>query len=102
VQSMKSTYFNANGSDRTYWDFFLGFGLFVNVLMLFASVVAWQCGGVPAETLALMRMSVWAFVVLLRRRRVLELASFLHRPGGVFDGNFSMPRGAAWLSGRQH
>jgi len=51
VQSMKSTYFNANGSDRTYWDFFLGYGLFVTVLMLFASVVAWQCGGVPAETL---------------------------------------------------
>src|SRR5690242_4845292 len=57
VQSMKSTHFNANGSDRTYWDFFFGFGLFVTVLMLFASVVAWQFGRVPAETLALMRMS---------------------------------------------
>lgn len=42
VQSMKSIHFNVNGSDRSYWDFFFGFGLFVTVLMLFASIVTWQ------------------------------------------------------------
>ena len=29
VDSMKSMHFNANGSDRTYWEFFVGFGLSV-------------------------------------------------------------------------
>jgi hypothetical protein len=56
---MKSIDFNANGSDRTYWDFFIGFGLFVTVLMVFASIVAWQFGRLPPETLAAMRLSTW-------------------------------------------
>ena len=41
VQSMKSIHFNASGSDRTYWDFFVGFGLFATVWMVFAAIVAW-------------------------------------------------------------
>src|SRR6516164_8375227 len=63
VQSMKSIHFDANGVDRTYWDFFVGFGLFVTVLMLFASIIAWQFGSLPSETLAAMRVSAWGFVV---------------------------------------
>jgi hypothetical protein len=63
VQSMKTLHFNANGSDRTYWDFFVGFGLFVTVLMVFAAIVAWQLGGLPSETLGQMRMIAWGFVV---------------------------------------
>jgi hypothetical protein len=63
VQTMKSVHFNASGSDRTYWDFFVGFGLFVSVLMAFASIVAWQLGGLPSATMAQMRVVVWGFVV---------------------------------------
>ena len=63
VQSMKSIHFDANGSDRTYWDFFVGFGLFVTVLMVFASIVVWQFSNLRAETLAQVRMGAWAFVV---------------------------------------
>ena len=71
VQSMKSIHFNVNGADRTYWDFFFGFGLFVTVFMLFASVVAWQLGSLSSETLATMR--VWPNVSManskvMRRR----------------------------------
>jgi hypothetical protein len=63
IQSMKSIHFSANGSDRTYWDFFVGFGLFVTALLALASVVAWQFSSLSAETLAAMRISVWGFVV---------------------------------------
>ena len=49
VQSMKSTHFNVNGAERTYWDFFVGFGLFVTALMLLASLIAWQFGSLPLE-----------------------------------------------------
>jgi hypothetical protein len=62
VQSMKSIHFNINGSERTYWDFFVGFGLFVTALMLLASLIAWQFGSLPPQTLAAMRLSAWAFV----------------------------------------
>jgi hypothetical protein len=56
---MKSIHFNANGSDRTYWDFFVGFGLFVTALMLLASIVAWQFASLSVETLAGTRISAW-------------------------------------------
>src|SRR5690242_15806273 len=63
IQSMRSIHFNVNGSDRTYWDFFVGFGLFVTVFMVLAALIAWEFGGLPAATLASMRISAWGFVV---------------------------------------
>jgi len=33
------------------------------VFYFFAAILAWQLGGLPAETLALMRGTAWAFAV---------------------------------------
>lgn len=63
VGSMKSQYFDAHGSMRSYWDFYLGFGLFTTVLMLVAAVVAWQIGGLPADVRGKMRVTSWALVL---------------------------------------
>ena len=62
IQSMRSIHFIANGYERTYWDFYVGFGLFVTALLLFASLIAWQLGSLPAQTVASMRISAWGFV----------------------------------------
>jgi hypothetical protein len=51
------------GSNRTYWDLFVGAGYSVGVLYLFAAVLAWQFGGLPVATLALMRGAAWAFAL---------------------------------------
>jgi len=59
--SMRSVHFNAQGFDRTYWDFFVGAGLTVGVLYLFSAILAWQLGALPAGSLAQMRVLVWAF-----------------------------------------
>ncbi len=93
VQYMKSIHFNANGANRTYWEFFVGFGLFVTVLMLFASIIAWQFGGLPSEVLAAMRVSALGVRGLFCRGRLSKLALFLHRPGRVFDRDLFMSRG---------
>jgi hypothetical protein len=69
VQSMKSIHFNANGANRTYWEFFVGFGLFVTVLMLFASIIAWQFGGLPSEVLAVLSRGIVHFLEDSSRRR---------------------------------
>ncbi len=61
--SMRSIHFDAQGFSRTYWDFFSAFGLFFSVFLLFAAVLAWQLGGLPAETLAVMRVTVWALAL---------------------------------------
>jgi hypothetical protein len=59
--SMRSIHFGVQGFSRSYWDFYVGFGLFVSVFLVFAAVLAWQLGGVRAETLASMRIIAWAF-----------------------------------------
>jgi hypothetical protein len=61
--SMRSIHFDVQGFNRTYWDFFVAAGFSVGVLYLFAAVLAWQLGGLPAETLAVMRITVWAFAL---------------------------------------
>jgi hypothetical protein len=57
---MRSVQFDAQGFTRSYWDFFSAFGLFFSVFLLFAAVVAWLLGGLPAETLARVRSIAWA------------------------------------------
>src|SRR3954453_7436982 len=63
LASMRSIHFDVQGSSRTYWDLFVAAGFSVGVLYLFAAVLAWQPGGLPAETLAAMRVTVWALAL---------------------------------------
>jgi hypothetical protein len=60
---MRSVHFDAQGFTRSYWDFFSAFGLFFSVFLLFAAVLAWQLGGLPAETLARVRSIAWALAI---------------------------------------
>ena len=63
VGLMHSVHFNAQGFTRTYWDFFSAFGLLFTVFLLFAAVVAWLLGGLPAETFARVRSIAWALAI---------------------------------------
>src|ERR1700686_3520435 len=60
---MRSSHFDVQGFHRTYWDLFCAAGFSVGVFYLFAAVLAWQLGGLPTETLAVMRGTAWAFAV---------------------------------------
>ena len=61
--SMRSIHFDVQGSNRTYWDLFVAAGLSVGVFYLFAAILAWQLGGLPAEILARMRGIAWPFAL---------------------------------------
>ena len=63
IDSMRSIHFDVQGFNRTYWDFFSAFGLYFSVFLLFAAVLAWQLGGLPAEPLARMRGTAWALAI---------------------------------------
>src|ERR1700723_4733589 len=63
--SMRSIHFDVQGFNRTYWDLFEAAGFSVGVFYLFAAILAWQLGGLPAASLALMRGTLWAFAVCL-------------------------------------
>jgi hypothetical protein len=78
--SMRSTHFHILGFSRTYWDFYVGFGLFVTVFLLLTVVLAWQLGGLPAETLALMRGIAWALPLCFAAITVLSWRYFFMVP----------------------
>ena len=72
LSSMRSSHFDIQGSSRTYWDLFVAAGFSVGVLYLFAAVLAWQLGGLPSETLATMRITVWVFALCFAAIAVLS------------------------------
>jgi hypothetical protein len=63
VADMQKIHFNAQGFDRSYWDFFVGFGLFVSVFLLFAAILAWQLSGMKAEILAMIPAVKWSLAL---------------------------------------
>jgi len=63
LASMRSIHFEVQGFSRTYWDLFVAAGFSDGVFYLFAAILAWQLGGLPAEILARMRGIVWAFAL---------------------------------------
>ena len=97
---IRSSHFNILGSSRTYWDFYVGFGLFVSVLLLPAAVLAWQLGGLPAEALRLLRRTAWALTICFAALTVLSGVHFFIIPI-AFSGAITLCLGiAAWRSPR--
>jgi hypothetical protein len=97
---MRTIHFNVLGSNRTYWDFFAGFGFFVTVFLLFAAVLAWQLGEVSRETLRLLPVVTWALAIAFVGNTVLSVMYFF-----IFPIIFSILITlcliiAAWLAGK--
>lgn len=70
--SMRSTHFDVQGFDRSYWDFYVAAGFSVGVLYAFAALLAWQLGGLSPVTLALMRCTAWTFALCFAAIAVLS------------------------------
>jgi len=99
--SMRSIRFDVQGSKRTYWDLFVGAGYSVGVFYLFAAILAWQMGSLPAPTLALMRGTAWAFALCFAAITVVSWRYLF-----VLPMAFSMLitlclTAAAWFSAKQ-
>ena len=97
---MRSTHFYILGFDRTYWDFYVGFGLTISVILLLAVVLAWQLGGLPPESLAKMRGTAWTFALCFAAITVLDWKYFFIIPI-VFSIVITLAlTAAAWLSAK--
>jgi hypothetical protein len=98
---MRSTHFYVMGSSRTYWDFYVGFGLLLSVYVLLAAVFAWHLGGLPPESLAKMRGTRWTFALCFAAITVLSWKYIFIIPV-IFAIVITLClAAAAWLSGRQ-
>ena len=100
VGSMRSIHFDIQGFSRTYWDFFVADGLSVGVLFLFAAVLAWQLGGLPAKSLAAMRLTAWAFAVCFAVIAVLSWQYLFIVPIAFSMLIAACLGAAAWMSGK--
>ena len=99
IDSMRSIHFDAQGFNRTYWDFFSAFGLFFSVFLLFAAVLAWELGGLPREIFA--RRTAWALAICFAAVTVLSLRYAFTTPI-VFSTMITMClMAAAWLSAKK-
>jgi hypothetical protein len=97
---MRSTRFYILGFSRTYWDFYVGFGITISVILLLAVVLAWQLGGLPPESLARMRGTAWTFALCFAAITVLDWKYFFIIPI-VFSGVITLClAAAAWLSAK--
>jgi hypothetical protein len=97
---MRSVHFDVQGFSRTYWDLFLAAGYTVGVFYLFAAVLAWQLGGLPAGTLAVMRVTLWAFALCFAAITVVSWRYLFALPI-VFSVLITVClTAAAWLSAK--
>ena len=69
---LQQVHFNVQGFHRTYYDFYVGFGLFVTVFQLFGAAIAWQLGGLSREVLSRMPLLTWGFVICFAALTVLS------------------------------
>jgi hypothetical protein len=99
--SMRSIHFDVQGFNRTYWDFFLGAGFSVGVFYLFAAILAWQLGGLPVATLALMRGTAWAFALSFAAIAVVSLGYLFIIPIAFSVAITVCLTAAAWISAKQ-
>jgi len=101
LDSMRSIHFGVQGFNRTYWDLFVAAGFSVGVLYLFAAILAWQLGGLPAATLALMRGTTWAFALCFAAITVVSWRYLFIVPIAFSIVITLCLTAAAWLSARQ-
>jgi hypothetical protein len=99
--SMRTIQFDMQGFKRTYWDLFVAAGFSVGVFYFFAAILAWQLGGLPAATLALLRGTAWAFALCFAAITVVSWRYLFIIPIAFSITITLCLTAAAWLSARQ-
>jgi len=99
--SMRSIHVDVQGFNRTYWDLFLAAGFSVGVFFLFSAILAWQLGGLPAETLGRMRGIAWTFALCFAAITVVSWRHLFLLPIAFSIVVTLCLAAAAWLSAKQ-
>jgi hypothetical protein len=99
--SMRSIHFDVHGFSRTYWDLFVAAGFSVGVFYFFAAILAWQLGGLRADTLASLRGTAWALAACFAAITVVSWRYLFILPI-AFSGVITVCLiAAAWLTSRR-
>ena len=96
---MRSIHFDIMGTSRTYWDFFVGFGLFFTIFLVFAAVLAWQLGGLSRQASEIMRGPAWTLVICFSAVTILAFRYTFVVPIILSVLILLCLTAAAWLTG---
>jgi hypothetical protein len=79
LHAMQSSHFNVLGFSRTYWNFYVGFGLSITVFLLLPALIAWQLGNAsPADRPR--RITAWVLVLSFAAITLLDWMFFFTIP----------------------
>jgi hypothetical protein len=95
---MRSIHFDVQGFSRTYWDLFVAAGFSLGVFYLFAALLTWQLAGLKPETLAVMRVTVWALALCFAAITVVSCRYLFILPMAFSILITVCLTAAAWLS----
>lgn len=84
VEAMRANRFDFAGATRSYWDFYVGYGLEAAAVCLVEAVLFWQLATVAATQPTLVRPTVALFVLATIGHALLTARYFFYLPI-VFD-----------------
>src|SRR6266446_3694976 len=100
IGALRSTQFHVQGFDRSYWDFYTGFGLFVTVLLLFTAALSWRLASLPKASLLAIPVVTWGLAACFVVVTFLSWKYFFMVPI-IFSGVITICLVfAAWIAGR--
>ena len=100
LSAIRSSHFMILGFSRTYWDFYVGFGLLFSACLLLAAILAWQLSSLPPQTLPLVRITAWAMSLCFAAITVLSWMYFFILPIALSSVITVCLVVAAWRSAR--
>ncbi len=100
INLMQSIHFDIMGTNRTYWDFFVGFGLFFSIFLVLTAVLTWQLGDLPPQAMAVMRGTAWTLVVCFATVTIVSFRYAFIVPIVFSSLILLCLTAAAWLSGK--
>ena len=80
IETMKADHFQVIGVSRSYWDFYLGFGLIISLFQLAQAVLLWQLGSLAKTDAARLRPIIAVLFVATVLNGVLGLIYFFAIP----------------------
>jgi hypothetical protein len=80
IASLQTLHFQVQGFNRTIWDFYVGFGLFISVFLVFLAFLAWQLSALAPETLAVVHGIKWGLAICFAAETVLTWRYFFIGP----------------------
>ncbi len=80
IESMKLLHFEAMGTERTYWDFYYGFGASITVYLAAQAVILWQLAGMAKADAKRVRPMLLTLLVSFLLIGALTLKYFFAAP----------------------